>query len=887
MNRLIVLTAAVALTLPGAGDAQGHRAPAQGGQQPAQAGQDTTSRGQSSFKKFSDLVKGAEHRPGFFDTYEKGENLYLVIPKDRLGRDFLMEFKIAQGVGAQGLFGGTMLSIFEGAVVALERYGDKVFLLQRPHRFTAREGGAAAKAVALTFSPSVLDAAKIESVREDSAVVINIYDWIVSDLSGIGQAVRFTVSTTPGRPGQAAFEKPRSYLESVKGFPQNVNFRAKLTFRPNDPVGWASVPDGRYISLSIHYTLAALPEAPMTPRPGDDRVGTFWTVHKDFSQEDSSAFVHYVNRWRLEPGERAGDLVRPKKPVVYYIDPNVPEEYRQPFKDGVEAWNRAFEAAGWKDAIRAEPLPAGADPEDIRYPTLRWNVSDAPGYGAIGPSVVDPRTGEILDADILFESNMFTGFRNAWRTLVNPQTAAEAFQQAIEFPATDLQVANRGLELSSFGTALAMQGGFLQAVLAERGEIAPGTPVPTTYVNEVVKWVTMHEVGHTLGLQHNFRSSVSTPFDKLHDRAWAEKNGVFSSVMEYPTPNVAPKGRTNGFYYNPGVGSWDLWAISYAYTPDEARARTLAREVADSTHLFGTNAEAGGPGALDPSINVYDLSADPLAWARERTGMIRDLWGSLPRTVLADNVRYHELTVAFQSLMGQYGQAVAPAVKFIGGHYINRDHAGDPNGRPPLQNVPKAKQREALQLLVDRVFGEQALAVPSTTLAQLGTNRWIFDWSSNLNWQGRIDYPFHEQALGFQSAVLAQTLHPFRLARIRDAETKFGAANVLTIPELMDQLTLAIWTEVGSAPGRNVTALRRDLQRAHIDQLTQIVATPPERMPADARAVARQQLAGLDRRLAARLQPPVNFDAYTVAHLHETRARIRKALDAGLEVERR
>jgi hypothetical protein len=397
----------------------------------------------------------------------------------------------------------------------------------------------------------------------------------------------------------------------------------------------------------------------------------------------------------------------------------------------------------------------------------------------------------------------------------------------------------------------------------------------------------MHEVGHTLGLQHNFRSSMSTPFARLHDREWAQRNGVFSSVMEYPTPNIAPRGKPNGFYYNPGVGSWDRWAISFAYTPDDARASELTRQVADSAHLFGTNAEAGGPGALDPSINIWDLSSDPLAWARERTEIIRGLWKVLPRVVLTDNVRYHELTVAFQSIMGGYAQAVAPAVKYIGGHYINRDHAGDPNGRPPLQNVSRAKQREALQFLVDRVFGEQALAVPSAMLAQLGTNRWIFDWGSDQTWAGRLDYPFHEHALGFQSAVLAQTLHPFRLARMRDAETKFGRANVLTIPELMDELTRAIWSEAWSAPGGNTGALRRDLQRAHVDQLTAIIATPPDRMPADARAVARQQLVTLDRRLAARLQPPARFDAYTSAHLQETRARIRKALDAGLEVEKR
>jgi hypothetical protein len=239
-----------------------------------------------------------------------------------------------------------------------------------------------------------------------------------------------------GKPGAASFDKSKSHLEAVAGFPHNVNVRARLTFRPGEPVRWASVPDGRFVSLSVHYTLAALPERPMAPRLGDDRVGNFWTIRKDFSQQDSSAFVRYVNRWRLEPGERVGDLVRPVRPITYYIDPNVPEAYRAAFKDGVEAWNRAFEAAGWKDAIRAEPLPDGADAEDIRYATLRWNVSDQPSYGAIGPSTVDPRTGEILDADILFESNLFLNFRNAWRTLVHPPSAADAFVAAID-PAPD------------------------------------------------------------------------------------------------------------------------------------------------------------------------------------------------------------------------------------------------------------------------------------------------------------------------------------------------------------------------------------------------------------------------------------------------------------------
>jgi hypothetical protein len=884
MTRLFVPVLALAV----AGSAAAQARPAQGApaQAPANAQAARDSGPPSPFKKFADLIKGATLRSGYFDTYEKGENLYLVIPKDRLGKDFLMEMKIAQGIGAAGLFGGTMLNIFEGQVMALERHGDRVVLVQRPHRYTATEGGAAQQAVELTFGNSVVEQAKIESIRDDSALVINTYDWWVSDLSGIGQTVRFVVSTTPGRPGVAAFDKPRSYLETVKAFPLNLNVRARLTFRPGEPVNFASVPDGRYLSLSIFYTLAALPEVPMTPRLGDDRVGNFLTVHKDFSQEDSTTFVRFVNRWRLEPGEKVGDLWRPKKPITYYIDPNVPEEYRPFMKAGVENWNKAFEAAGWKDAIRCEMLPPGADAEDIRYATLRWNVSDQPGYGAIGPSVVDPRTGEVLDADILFESTMYTGFRNAWRNLVNPSTAAESFLQSLQFGANELGQAEHGGELASLGGSIASQGGLLAALLAERGEINPGDPVPMRYVAEVATWVTSHEVGHTLGLQHNFRSSASTPFAKLQDKAWADTNGLFSSVMEYPTPNVAPKGTPNGYYYNPGIGSYDRWAITYAYTPDAARAQSVARQVADKRNMYGTNAEAGGPGAIDPSINVFDLSDDPLAWARQRTQIIRDLWQSLPRNVLTDNYRYFDLAAAYQNLFNQYAQAVAPTVKYIGGQYINRDHVGDPNGRRPFVAVPRAQQRAALAFLVERVFSEQALALPQDVLAQFGSNRW-FHWGSTATWNGRIDYPYHEQVVGFQSAVLGQVLSPFRLSAIRDGETKFGAANVVTIPDVMDEVTRAIWSEVWTGPGRNVSATRRDLQRAYIDQLTTIVATPADRTPADARAVARARLVDLNRRIGARLTPPVTFDAYTTAHLQEVRARIGKALEAGLEVERR
>jgi len=836
----------------------------------------------TGMRPFAEVTRDAEHKAGFFDVYQKDDKVWIAVPRERLGRDFLMEMKLAQGIGANGLFGGTMLNLFEGNVMTLERRGDQLFLLQKPHRFTGGSDAAVAKAVELSFAPSVVESARIESVRPDSALLIDVTNWFVSDLSGIGQRVRFALASGPGQPPPVPFDRQRSYVESVKSFPRNTNVRARLTFRPANPTNLASVADGRFVSVSVHYTLAALPDAPMTPRIGDDRVGNFLTVHKDFSQDDSTFFVRMVNRWRLERGEQVGDKWRPKQPITYYIDHTVPERYRAAMKSGVEAWNAAFESAGWVGAIRALDLPADADADDIRYPTLRWNTSDQPGYGAIGPSTVDPRTGEVLDADILFEASMFANYKNGWRRLASPVSAAEAFEQALGVGAFEVQSDRH--ELAGFIEAFAAQGATLRAALVARGELDPGAPVPEAFVSQAVKWVTMHEVGHTLGLQHNFRSSASTPNAKLHDRAFAENGGLYSSVMEYPGVNVAPKGTPAAYFYTPGVGSYDHWAISYAYTADAAEAARLARQAADKRHLYGTNAEAAGAGALDPTINTYDLGDDPLAWGRERSAMLRGIIDVLPRHVLVDNAAPYEVTSAYTALMGEYARAVAPAIKYIGGAYINRDHSGDPNARAPFAAVPKAKQREALDLLVARVFARTAMTVPPAVLQQMGSNRW-FHFGSATTFQGRIDFPYHEQTLGFQTAVLAQLLQPLRLAMIRDGETRYGAANMVTIPELFSTLTAAVWSEVWTPTADpNADAVRRDLQRAHLDQMTALVVKPAPRTPADARAVARRTLRDLDRRLAA--ASARSLSPYMAAHVEESRARIQKALGAGLEAER-
>ena len=857
------------------------------------------------WKPFAEVTKDASVFRGLFTVYQKRENAYLALKPDQLDHDFLMVTELSQGIGEFGLDGGSDL---RSDMIRFHRSGDHVELWVVNPYVTAAPNTPMARTVAYSFGHSVAQSFPIASLRDTTnEILIDLVPFVVSDWADLGSFFQFVAQLTPGPGMPPTFDRERSSFTSVHMFPTNAEAEARLTFRTNKWLGLDMVPDYRFIPVGVHYSILELPATPMRPRYADDRVGYFISAMKNFSRDTSeNFFVRYVNRWRLEKKDPAASVSDPVKPITYYLDRTIPLEWRPFVRDGILEWNRAFEEAGIRNAIQVLDAPDDTlwSAEDARYSTVRWMANNHFTY-AIGPSDVDPRTGEILNADILIAASWIQAWQGDYREYSGPQAMIrEAFAEDSLLRADP---SGRLRRLCSYGSAFAREGTLLRATLAASGVISAGAPLPREYIGQALKELVMHEVGHTLGLRHNFRGTAAIPMGKLFDKTYTGTHGTSASVMDYNPPAIALDRSKQGDYFSRTIGTYDRWAIKYGYaavaggsgstgskgsggsvggdTPDAERdgLQAIANLAADSDHVYGSDEDAGFAGwGLDPNVTRYDQTSDPLAWARDRVVLVNRLFDSLETRLVAPGQGYPKLRRAFQDLLFERWYATLVTTKYLAGSYTSRDHRGDPHARPAFIGVTAERQRDALTFITQEGLGENVYRFNPELLNKLAPERW-YHWDMNPFNENRIDFPLHDWALSFQGTIVRILTDPQVLSRIRDTELRAENHDAaITIPDVFAALTSAIWAETGTGTrrGRNTTSIRRDLQRLYLTRMLRMVVTPDTGTPEDARTVARETLTDLSARLGQAMAPANELDSYTRAHFADSRARIQQALNA-------
>lgn len=820
-------------------------------------------------RPFADIVRGAVHLPGFLSLYQKEEKVWIELRPDQFDRPLFMSVNMPNGIGERGIYGSQMgLS----QVVVFHRIGNLVQMIAKNVDFGAKGGTPQALAVQQAFSDSLLAIAPVASGPhpQSKSVLVEANVLLFGDIPSMTTRLE-----TAFRMPYVMDARNSSFLtirsdDGMTGLQVNAHFfvpriAARPAIAPTVPAAAAAMPqppvtlpDPRSMFLGFYYSFMPLPAQAMHGRRADDRIGHFVSTSQDYSDDVTpTTAVHLVARWRLEKKDAEAALSEPKQPIVYWIDANVPEKYRESVRQGVLAWNAAFERIGFRNAIevRQQSETDRFDTMDARHASVRWFVGSDVGF-AVGPHQVDPRSGEILDADIGI-SDVF----------------ARGARRMIGEDSFDLSPPQPEEARCDYMRESAAEMGFAMDVLEARGELEMGSPEADAVAQAYVRSVVMHEVGHTLGLRHNFRSSTIYTLKQLQDPEFTKKNGMAGSVMDYTPFNLSLKGERQGEYVASTLGPYDYWAIEYAYKPivPAQEKEELARIASRSNEpllAFGTDQDANGFN-LDPDVNVFDLGSDPLAYFQRRLAMSRELWDRIERRTLKPGESYEVLRRSFDYGFQQFARALPVVVKYVGGVTYLRDHAG--TGRATFTPVALPRQREALRMLTDSLFKVDSFKFAPATISRLGADHFTV--------RGRPDVSVGGRVLSLQSAALDQLMSDSVAVRLLDSQEKLeDRKQALSLAELYGTLQNAVWSELKS--GKDISGMRRNVQREHLKRLVAALLRVSVSTPADVRSLQRENALRLQRELRAAMARPLSQEVK--AHLAESHETLGQALKASM-----
>ena len=776
-------------------------------------------------KKYSEVVTDkAITDEGLFAVHKVDDKYYYEIPDTVLGREMLLVSRIAKTADNLG-YGGEESGEH---VVRWVRRGDDVLLRIVSYDNVADEGEPLYKAVESSNFEPIVQTFAIEALGKDSnSVVIDVTPLLSKDVPVLGLS-----KSRRDRYKVRRLDDSRTFVDSVRSYPRNIEATVIMTYEASEPPSNSSTGS---ISIEMNHSMVLLPDEPMMPRLCDQRVGYFSVRQTRYSDDVQKADEKcYITRWRLEPSDaaafRRGELVEPVKPIVYYIDPATPMKWRPYLKSGVEAWNAAFEKAGFKNAIIAKDPPSAEEdpefsPEDVRYSVIRYFASDV--QNAYGPHVSDPRTGEILESDIGWYHNVMNLLRN-WFFV---QTAA-------------INPSARGVE-------------FDDAVMGS-----------------LIEFVSSHEVGHTLGLPHNWGSSAAYPVDSLRSASFTQRMGTAPAIMDYARFNYVAQPGDGDVGLMPKVGPYDKWSIEWGYRPipaassPEAERTTLNEWIIERAgnpmYFFGRTSSS----RLDPRSQNEDLGDDAVKASMYGLENLKRIVPNLVEWTEENGKDYDDLAELYQNVAAQYNRYIGHVVTNIGGMYENYK-TYDQSGAV-YTVVPAERQREAMAFIQDVAFQRP-------------------DWLLNSDVLSRIEHAGSiERVRSMQVSALNRILDPQVIARL--IEGRLNNDDSYSPEEMFDAMRNGVFADVNES---SIDAFRRNLQRGYVERMKYlmnaeltpppaairefVVYTPVDVAQSDIRAYARGELETLRselNRAAAR-----RHDRISRYHIKDLIARVDEILE--------
>ncbi len=736
-----------------------------------------------------EMVEEFEELKGFFVSFRdpKTNDIYLKIKKDQLDEEFIYFSHVVNGVVAARRNKGSYL---DNGVFRIEKDIENLRFIRVLTSYAFDEGTPLAKSKGTNMSDSTFKVLPIAGKNEDGdEFLVNISSLLLSEDLTIIKPISSDDDYQSSRFNWGQVSPTKSRVLGVYNYEKNTDFEVEhvIESAPSYKYDGEDVADPRNVSIQVRYSFIEMPDNNFEPRIEDQSIGYFSDRVTNLSSKDVTPYMDLIGKWDLQKKDPGKELSEPIKPIVFWIENTTPLELRDYIKEGVLAWNSAFEEAGFKNAIQVKVQPDDADWDagDIRYNVLRWTSSPNPPFGGYGPSFTNPRTGEIIGADIMLEWVYLTNRLNVDGIFNGSQTGNDCFSASM------------------------IQEGMMFADALNIND-------PKIIEQSIIR-LTLHEVGHTLGLNHNFKGSFLHNTEDVHKPEITSKVGVTASVMEYPAINLAPLGYEQGDYYDIVPGPYDKWAIKFGYTPNltEEERRSILSESNKPEHMFANDSEdmrSTGWG-IDPRAMINDLTNDPITYSIQRIELVNHAQKELPDKFANKAKSWEEYRNAHKIILREHQRALEVVSRYIGGVYVERSNPQDPNRKEPYTPTPSEEQRRAMSVLSKYAFSSEAFPINASLLSKVQLERRMFDLRGE-----HEDPQMHKIILGIQNKVLDHILNAWTLSRITDTQL-YG--NSYSVYEVINDLTEAIFLEDINS---EVSSIRRNLQTSYVRRLIGILA---------------------------------------------------------------